>query len=304
MAAFVANLEGVKEIASIQISKFEEEAEAFFQPFVEAMTLEGFYGMKVPCYNSNLVNPTTPKECMKGSPWVTQAQHTMGGKISDVGVSLDFSDNFHRVYTVTPHHLPQINNTCPASEKRPCTLEGLTVSENFYDREWGIDTGLFPNAAIEHKAKLISRESIQWHAGNVNTDFIKDDKTSNLCEYINQQAIDWAMSKADSKVKSEYMKHGKKLVSGADPSASNTGPTWVWEYLKYSDNADKTETTLSSVNLETPLNYWEIQIEGNHYCKLLSVYRALEWIYVDSLKDYSKKQFAQQDDKVEEGMFL
>lgn len=258
------------------------------------MKMEGFYGLRVPCYDANLVNPTN-KACMKGSPWVNKAQVFTAGKISDVGVSLDFDDNFHRVYTTTPHHLPQINNTCSMDTPKPCKLKGLTVSESYYDRLWGVDTGMTPNAALEHKAKMVSRESIQWHAGHTSTNFTKDDKDGTICESINQMAIDWALSKTEKKVKDMYQKHGKKLVVSQDPKASQIGPTWIWEYMKYSDNADKTQTVLSSPNMELPLNYWEIQVQGNHYCKLLSVYRALEWIHVDSIKDFSKKTFAEQD---------
>jgi len=122
------------------------------------MQYEGSYGLRIPCYNKNLVNPDSPHECMRGSPWVTDAQLIMGGKISDKGVSLYTFDNFHRVYVSTPHHLPQINNTCPTEGKHPCKLEGLTVSETFYHRLWEADTGMFPHAAVEHKAKMTSRQ--------------------------------------------------------------------------------------------------------------------------------------------------
>lgn len=296
MAAFVAKIEGVNELSSIQFGRYKEESSDFFAPFLESMELEGYYGMRVPCYNKNLVNPSTPKECLKGSPWVSKAQTFMGGKLSDVGVSLDFSDNFHRVYVSTPHHLPQINNTCPLGESKSCSLKGLTVSENFYDRLWSVDIGLAPVAALEHKAKMVSRESIQWHAGHTDTNFTKDDKDHTICESINQMAIDWALSKADSTAKDMYMKHGKKLAVASDPESAQAGPTWIWNYMKYTDNEEKTQTVLTSPNMELPMNYWEIQVQGNHYCKLISVFRALEWIHVDSIKDYSKTQLTESEE--------
>jgi len=75
-----------------------------------------------------------------------------------------------------------------------------------------------------------------------------------------------------------------KLISGSDLKPSSGGPTWIWEYLQY--NKDKSANTceLRSVNMRTPIDYWEIQVQGEHYCKLLSPYRALEWIYVDAIK--------------------
>jgi hypothetical protein len=84
----------------------------------------------------------------------------MGGDIAKDGVNLHTIDNNHRVYTVTPHHLPQINNTCSKEGKHPCTLETLTVSENVYDKLYDLDFGTTPHAATEHKAKMVSRQSI------------------------------------------------------------------------------------------------------------------------------------------------
>lgn len=59
---------------------------------------------------------------------------------------------------------------------------------------------------------MLSRQSIQWHAGHADADFDKLDNDDTLCMKINQKAIDWAMSKADSKALSDYNSHGKKLV--------------------------------------------------------------------------------------------
>lgn len=61
------------------------------------------------------------------------------------------------MYTVTPVHLPQINNTCSASEDATCTLESITVTENYYNRLDQFDTGKFEIGAVEMKAKLMSR---------------------------------------------------------------------------------------------------------------------------------------------------
>jgi len=83
--------------------------------------------MKEPCYDSTLVNRDSPT-CLQGSAWSEQAQNIM----ADNSISINAQDNFHRVYTVTPVHLPQINNTCNSEED--CTLESITVTENYYNR--------------------------------------------------------------------------------------------------------------------------------------------------------------------------
>lgn len=65
----------------------------------------------------------------------------------------------------------------------------------------------------------------------------------------------------------------------------NAGPLWIWYYMQYKDNADKTETLLQSPMMRTPTDYPIAEARGFHYCKLLSPFRALEWIYIDSLYD-------------------
>lgn len=285
MVSFIAGVEGDHEKAAKALGDFKNEASDFFQPFIDGMVLEGSYNLKIPCYNKNLVNPDSPKECMRGSPWVSQAQVIMGGSTADEDVTIDTFDNFHRVYVTTPHHLPQVNNTCPEGGPRPCKIEGLTVTENYYHRLSGEDTGLWEQAAVEQKAKMLSRQDVQWHAGHVNASFDDLDQNAVRCEEINQKALDWGLAHADKEAIAQYNSVGKKLVIGEDLGPYNEGPLWIWTYISYKDNADKTETVVRSPNMRTTLDYWEIQVGGFHYCKLLSPYRALEWIYIDALYD-------------------
>jgi len=58
---------------------------------------------------------------------------------------------------------------------------------------------------------------------------------------------------------------------------------WLLMQLTYEDNDDKTETIVSSPMMRTAAD--ALVSGGMHYCKLLSPLRALEWIYVDSLKE-------------------
>lgn len=51
-----------------------ESAAKFYKPLVDAMFEEGSYFLKIPCYNESTINPDTPKECMRGSPFVEKAQ--------------------------------------------------------------------------------------------------------------------------------------------------------------------------------------------------------------------------------------
>ena len=73
-------------------------------PLINALLLEGSYAYKPPCYNSSLTNDKLAT-CQQGSQWSSIAQAIMGGELRD-GVTLQTLDNFHRVYTITPVHLP------------------------------------------------------------------------------------------------------------------------------------------------------------------------------------------------------
>jgi len=56
--------------------------------------------------------------------------------------------------------------------------------------------------------------------------------------------------------------------------------------MSFTPNADKTETVMQSPMMRTPTNYPISAARGFHYCKILSPFRALEWIYIDALYDH------------------
>ena len=90
------------------------------------------------------------------------------------------------------------------------------------------------------KAKLMSRQSTQVAGGDKKSDFHADDEVGNRCGDINQEALNWALANASPKALARYNKFGKKLVIGDDEGPFNAGPLWIWKYLSYEDNADKT----------------------------------------------------------------
>lgn len=167
-------------------------------PLIEGMIEEGSYNIKVPCYNISTINPDwQKKQCMKGSPWIEKAQVINGGSTSAEDVIVKSSDNFHRCYSVAPHHLPDVTNnkTCGPNDPKPCEIDVFTVSEAFYNRLSPFDTGETENAALEIKAKLLSTQNIQMHAGVPNPDFKKLDGDSTHCQKINQASLEWGLSK-------------------------------------------------------------------------------------------------------------
>lgn len=282
MVTFIAGILGDEKANSLMESHLQETA-YLLQPLITGMQLEGSYFIKDPCYGHDLVNPTVPT-CQHGATWSENAQRIMGGDIEDKNATIKTDDNFHRVYTVTPVHLPHVNNTCDGNST--CTLESITVTENFYSRLSSFDTGETETAALEMKAKLMSRQSIQTDAGNKTANFHEMDEVGQRCGDINKESLKWALENASAKAVERYNKVGKKIVIGDDLGPYNEGPLWIWTYLDYEDNKEKTETTIRSPMMRTPTSYPIQAAAGFHYCKLLSPFRAIEWIYIDSLYDH------------------
>jgi hypothetical protein len=268
-----------------------DEAGTFFAPFIAGMKEEGSYNLKVPCYNISTINPDWPKQCMKGSPFIAKAQVINGGSTSDEHVIVESSDNFHRCYSVEPHHLPDVtdNKTCGVNDPKPCKINLFTVSEAFYDRLTPFDTGLQANAALEIKAKLLSTQNVQMHAGVPNPNFHNLDEDSVHCQRINNASLALGLSMVSKEALDRYNKLGNKLVMGIDEGPYNIGPLWLWTYISLTPNADKTQTVVRAPMMYTPTDYWESQVRGFHYCKVFSPYRVIEWVYVDSLYDHDSR---------------
>jgi len=281
MADFISTLRGD---AKAVFNAKGDAADKFMDPIIESMQMEGSYHIRVPCYNISTVNPDWPTRCERGNKWVSEAQKLMGGDLG--GVTFDTFDNFHRVYSVLPHHLPQVEDekVCKTRDSS-CHLNGWTVSENYYERLDTFDTGFSAISALETKAKMLSRQQLQIHSGNASASFHELDENKHMCADINKKALEWALGKASAEAVADYNTYGKKLVFGPDDGSMNIGPTFIWTYLSFTDNKDKTETTVVAPYMSTPADYWEPQVRGFHYCKLLNPSRALEWIYIDSQYD-------------------
>jgi len=54
--------------------------------------------------------------------------------------------------------------------------------------------------------------------------------------------------------------------------------------MNYKEDSGKTTMTLESAMMRTPTDYFIKAAAGFHYCKLLSPFRAVEWMTVDGLK--------------------
>jgi len=91
------------------------------------------------------------------------------------------------------------------------------------------------------------------------------------------------------------------MVTGDDKGPYNEGPLWIWTYMSYDVNDDKTVMTVRSPMMRTPVDYLIGSAAGFHYCKVLSPFRVLEHIYVDSLQE---RDGIQNDSVAEPELFL
>jgi hypothetical protein len=65
----------------------------------------------------------------------------------------------------------------------------------------------------------------------------------------------------------------------------SVGPVWALSELGLQE--DDVGLHVTSVGLLSPVDFQPDVVAGMHYCKSLSVYRALEWMYVDSLRAHA-----------------
>ena len=261
------------------LSKAVEATEMFMQPIVDAFELEGYHHFKPPC-NSNPPSPA----CLVGSQWSRRAQEIMGGlkeaRVND-------TDQFHPVYQINPVHLPHISNNCSTPTPQ-CVLQTGTVTQNVYEELDQLDTGFVPISASEMRVKMSSRQAIMEAAGYKNVDFNTSDGFS-ICKVINEESYDWALCNASNVTVARFQKFGEPYVMGEDEGPYNVGPLWILDPLKFkktvSSSGDDT-IEIRSPMLRTPLDFFIKVSAGFHYCKLLSPARAMEWVYVDGLRDH------------------
>ena len=171
------------------------------------------------------------------------------------------------------------------------TLAGLNGWEIIKEEKAGVladnrlalqDDGAAPTSAIEIATKLASRELVFNTTGHSSSPELDE---GDRCKDINQAAYQLALHAASAKAASRYNQTGRPLIMVADKKPTPpAGPWWIWNYLHFEDTPKGTE--VSSWYAFYPMSGPSYGA-GNHYCKLLSPARALEWIYTDGLR---KKQ--------------
>lgn len=251
------------------------------RPFLDAMIKEGSSVMKPPCDDSTIVNDSVAY-CLKGSPWVQEmAIPLLIGQLQNELISVVNDDNFHRATDLFPYHHPEMNGTCALDTTVPCTINHFSITQNAYNPLDELDTGKQSISAYEMRVKLKSSQSIHIAAGEADASFEALDLQGDECMRINQAAWDYAYSIASDSAKANYDAYGQKAIMVPDRVQTNGG-LWIYEPLREKNAADKTYKEISSLALPLDSNHRMEMMQDMHYCKLLSPFRALEYLYVDS----------------------
>lgn len=142
-----------------------------------------------------------------------------------------------------------------------------------------VDDGLGFVSAREIATKLASREMAWKVCGKASSPELDD---GDRCKKINEDAYRRALNVSSADARQRFLSAQRPLKMMADRKPTPpAGPWWIWNYLDFKDTGRDVEIT--SWYAFYPLS-GPAYGAGNHYCKLLSPARALEWIYIDSLR--------------------
>mmetsp|Transcript_1152 Transcript_1152/g.1932 ORF Transcript_1152/g.1932 Transcript_1152/m.1932 type:complete len:207 (-) Transcript_1152:541-1161(-) len=143
------------------------------------------------------------------------------------------------------------------------------------------DYGDKPISALEIAVKLASRQLLFNRTGADSPESLDD---GNRCAKINQAAYEWALSTVHEEDRERFIQHGVPLVMVNDTKPTPpAGPWWIYNYLTIKPNPDNHNVEIGSFYAFYSLSASPYGA-GNHYCKLLSPARAMEWILVDGLR--------------------
>eukprot|EP00994_Dinema_validum_P004909 NODE_298_length_1944_cov_81.060158_g209_i0.p1 GENE.NODE_298_length_1944_cov_81.060158_g209_i0~~NODE_298_length_1944_cov_81.060158_g209_i0.p1 ORF type:complete len:544 (-),score=152.94 NODE_298_length_1944_cov_81.060158_g209_i0:313-1875(-) len=163
---------------------------------------------------------------------------------------------------------------------------GLNGNQIIREEKLGVlqeleDTGADFVSAIEIATKLESRQKVFNTTGAPSPPSLDD---GDRCKAINQKAYDWALGRVPTSTQRRFQASGlpMKMMPDKKPTPP-AGPWWIWNYLHNT-------TTSSGLEISSWYAFYSLSSDpygaGNHYCKLLSPARAMEWVMVDGLRKH------------------
>jgi hypothetical protein len=285
-----------------KLARAADETRRLLQPLLDALVAEGNVFLKPQC-NSDRPSPHCPfypawppqkaprapsnaTECFCGVPFSHTAVTMMAG-LDASRYHLFSVDAVHNVRDMHPFHHAHVWNNCSGAPKLPCTLNVTTVSEPVYDwLERLVGWGFAHSTAREIRVKMKSRQVYQRHSSNASAGFSVD--SVDVCADINRAAFEWALSRAPAATRARFEASGLQPRFLADHHFFlPIGPLWIETPLKlrvkWDRGAKQPYLGVTSISMRTDLdsrlNSLHPDSGGQHYCKVLSPARAMEWIY-------------------------
>lgn len=199
------------------------------------------------------------------SPFCAGVQHVLAGLSGADDNRVNVTDGFH----ISPSNLEHCHPNWTFSSGR---LMVRTCSHTDYYPDIG-NTGSI-TAASQIACKLLTGSRV---AQQLNTTAQQVD-----CREGNKYAVRVAEALAAPSTLERYRRKGRGWCFLDDePVPGNIGPVWVFSSsLKLESNATCMAVASASLRSEIDSSIYP----GNHYCKLLSPARVLDWMMTDSLK--------------------
>ncbi|RUS73106.1 hypothetical protein EGW08_019128, partial [Elysia chlorotica] len=149
-----------------------------------------------------------------------------------------------------------------------------------------IDVATQMESPVEIGVKMKSREAIRKSLGVTlpgfpqATEVLKLDAEANItCKDLNQIAFQLALDNSTQEAQERYAQYGRPITF-KDDLVYGTGIQWSSTGLIIEES--DAGLLVQGVALVTPVS--SFLFPGMHYCKVMSPYRAMEWINVDSLR--------------------
>ncbi|KAH3877193.1 uncharacterized protein LOC127871066 [Dreissena polymorpha] len=133
-----------------------------------------------------------------------------------------------------------------------------------------VDVSLYPQTPKELQALMVSQDGLHRHMPD-----IPFEKNNLTCKDANMMLYSLALNKSSTEARQRFTERGSTIKFN-DDIVSVSKVTWALSDLDvvYGKNGHLEVTSKTIVSGNT----------GLQFCKLLSPYRAMEWIYIDSLK--------------------
>lgn len=233
--------------ALARFAGYEAETVHFLQPFFAMLELE------------QLEEGST-------SPFLIKTQLAL----MDVAVS----DNLEVVDRIV-NNLPVFQASQPFIQNDPQT--GMVTVTTYSHLLYDLDILDFNNhlSASTVMAKMKSADSIYAALGLEPTGYLRP------CYALNQMSLELAMAAASPTALNRMLARGRNLTLGEDQVMGWGGLAWEYGSLEWTTLPDGT-IQLTSARLTSDVDF--PLFPGLHYCHLISPYRALEWIYIESIR--------------------